>query len=175
MTSDRFAQNWSPALKWAVVLQVSWLAFLGPMSAAVANPAFVTLSKAFHITPVQASYELTMYIVFNGIGPLMVTPLASVYGRRPVYLIACLIAGITNVAAGYSPTWAGILATRAFNGIAGGSPAAIGAATICDIFYLHERGFYMGIFTLFLTNGPHVAPLVRPQCPSRYCSVGGTC
>ena len=25
---------------------------------------------------------------------------------------------------------------------------------------MHERGFYMGIFTLFLTNGPHVAPLM---------------
>ncbi|KAK5170459.1 uncharacterized protein LTR77_005047 [Saxophila tyrrhenica] len=152
--------NWSTGMKLAVALQISWLAFLGPMAAAVANPAFVPLSEAFGITIVEASYELTMYIVFAGIGPLLVIPFANTYGRRPVYLLGALIGGITNIAAGYSPTWAGILATRAFNGIAAGSPGAIGAATICDLFYMHERGFYMGIFTLFVTNGPHVAPLI---------------
>ena len=130
------------------------------MSSAVANPAFVPLSEAFDLSIVEGSYELTMYIVWAGVGPLLVVPFANVYGRRPVYLLGNLIGAITNIAAGYSPTWAGILATRAFNGIAAGSPGAIGAATICDLFCMHERGFYMGIFTLFLTNGPHFAPLM---------------
>ncbi len=153
-------QNWSTGLKLLVVLQISWLSFLGPMSAAVANPAFVPLAEAFDISVVEASYELTMYIVFAGVGPLLVIPFANTYGRRPVYLLGNLIGAVTNIAAGYSPTWAGLLATRAFNGIAAGSPGAIGAATICDLFCMHERGVWMGIFTLFLTNGPHVAPLI---------------
>lgn len=103
-----------------------------------------------------------MYIVFGGIGPLFVVPFANVYGRRPVYLLGNLIAGITNVAAGYCNTWTGIMVTRAFNGIAAGSTVAIGAATICDLYFQHERGLYMGIYTFFLTNGPHV----RPHTPS---------
>ncbi|KAF2114567.1 major facilitator superfamily domain-containing protein [Lophiotrema nucula] len=152
--------NWSPTLKFFVALQVSWLAFLGPMSSAVANPAFVLLGRAFDITPVQASYSLTVYICFAGIGPLLIVPFANIYGRRPVYLVCALIAAVTNIAAGYSKTWSGILASRAINGMFGGTPPAIGAATICDLFFMHERGFYMGIFTLFLTNGPHVAPLM---------------
>jgi MFS family permease len=152
--------NWSPALKLAVVLQVSWLAFLGPMAAAVANPAFVVIGRAFSITTVEASYSLTMYICFAGIGPLVLVPCANVYGRRPVYLISCAVAAVTNIAAGYCTTWSGLLATRAFNGIFGGTPGALGAATICDLYFMHERGFYMGIFTLFLTNGPHLAPLM---------------
>jgi MFS family permease len=130
------------------------------MGSAVVNPAFVPLGKAFHITTVQASYELTVYIVFAGVGPLLVTPFSNVYGRRPIYLLGNLLAGVTNVVAGNCTTWAGILATRAFNGIGAGSSVAIGAATICDLYYMHERGFYMGIFTFFLTNGPHVAPLI---------------
>lgn len=32
------------------------------MSSAVANPAFVPIAAAFHITPVQASYELAVYV-----------------------------------------------------------------------------------------------------------------
>lgn len=52
------------------------------------------------------------------------------------------------------------MATRAFAGIGSGSTIAIGAATICDLYFLHQRGFFMGIFAFFLTNGPHIAPLI---------------
>ncbi|EXJ68585.1 uncharacterized protein A1O5_08379 [Cladophialophora psammophila CBS 110553] len=151
--------NWSPMLKLFVLLQVSWLAFLGPMAGAIVNPAFVPLSKQFDITVVQASYELTVYIVSAGVGPLFTVPLANVYGRRPVYILGNLLAAVTNIAAGYCNTWTGIMVTRVFNGIGAGSPGAIGAATVCDMYYLHERGFYMGIFTFLLTNGPHAASL----------------
>lgn len=124
------------------------------------NPAFVPLSNEFGITPVQASYELTVYIVSAGVGPLLTVPLANVYGRRPVYILGSLMAAVTNIAAGKCTSWPGLMVTRVFNGIGAGSPVAIGAATICDIYYLHERGFYMGIFSFFLVNGPHVASLL---------------
>ncbi|KAK2599694.1 hypothetical protein N8I77_011427 [Diaporthe amygdali] len=152
--------NWSPAWKLAVLLQISLLALIGPMAAAVINPAFVPLGKAFGISPVAASYELTMYIIFAGVGPLLIVPFANVYGRRPIYLGGNLLAAIANLVAGNCSTWGGLLATRAFSGIGAGSTVAIGAATICDLYFLHQRGFFMGIFTFFLTNGPHLAPLI---------------
>ena len=129
------------------------------MSAALINPAFVPLSKAFNITTVTASYELTVFIVCGGVCPLLVAPLSRSYGRRPVFLLGNLMAGTMNLAAGYSTTWVGIMATRAFSGIGTGSAAAIGAATICDIFCLHERGLFIGVYVFFLINGPHLAPL----------------
>ena len=82
------------------------------MAGAIVNPAFVPLSKQFDITVVQASYELTVYIVFAGIGPLLTVPLANIYGRRPVYLAGNLVAAVTNIAAGYCTTWSGLIATR---------------------------------------------------------------
>lgn len=130
------------------------------MSAATINPAFVPLGKEFRISTVTASYELTVFVVFAGVGPLFTTPFANVYGRRPTYLIGNLIAGVTNIIAGCCTTWNGIIVTRVFNGIAVGSIEAIGAATICDMYCMHERGVFMGIYTFALTNGPHFAPLM---------------
>jgi MFS family permease len=130
------------------------------MSSAVANPAFVTLGKAFGLTPKEASYQLTVYIVCAGVAPLFIAPLSNVYGRRPVYLLGNLLAGVCNVIAGNCSSWSGIIITRVFMGIGAGSTVAIGAATICDLYFMHERGVYMGIYTFFLTNGPHVAPLM---------------
>ncbi|KAK7707942.1 hypothetical protein SLS64_006764 [Diaporthe eres] len=148
------------ALKLAVCLQVSILAFLGPMSSATPNPAFVTLGRAFGITPVQASYQLVVYLVFSGVGPLFVVPFASATGRRPIVVTCSLLAAVTNIIASYCSTWAGIVVTRAFNGFAVGATVALGPAVICDMYFLHERGLYMGIFALFLNNGPHIAPLI---------------
>jgi MFS family permease len=147
-------------LKLFVTLQISVLALIGHMSAATINPAYVPLGQAFRITTVQASYQLTVYIVFGGVGPLLIVPLSHVYGRRPIYILGNLLAATTNLIAGNCANWSGLLVTRVFNGIGAGSTVAIGAATICDLYYLHERGFYMGIYTFFLTNGPHIAPLI---------------
>ncbi|KAI0402498.1 MFS general substrate transporter [Xylaria palmicola] len=152
--------NWSPAFKFAICLQASLLAFIAPLASAVINPAFVPLAEAFGITPVAASYELTVFLVFAAAGPLLVLPLANTYGRRPLLLAASLLAGATNVAAAYSPSWAGVLVTRAFNGMATGCLSALGPPIVCDVYFLHERGFYMGIWALFANNGTHVAPLL---------------
>ena len=124
------------------------------------NPAFVSISKSFRLPVVQVSYELTVYIFASGVGPLLITPIANVYGRRPVYLIGTLLGGLCNVIAGFVDSWSGILVTRVFCGIGSGAAASLGAATICDLYFMHERGRYMGIFTLFLTTGAHLAPLV---------------
>ncbi|PFH50454.1 hypothetical protein AMATHDRAFT_60994 [Amanita thiersii Skay4041] len=37
---------------------------------------------------------------------------------------------------------------------------SLGAGTVVDLFYMHQRGKAMGIFTLMLTNGAHLAPIV---------------
>lgn len=83
-------------------------------------------------------------------------PFANAYGRRPVYLIGNLLAAITSIVAGYCHTWAGIMITRAFNGFGSGAVIAMGAATICDLYFVHQRGVYIGIYTLALTSGAHV-------------------
>ncbi|KAL4888669.1 major facilitator superfamily domain-containing protein [Aspergillus ambiguus] len=152
--------NWHPAMKLLVTLQASWLALLGPMGSATPNPAFVLMADAFKMPVVEISYELTVFLVFAGLGPLIASPFGNGYGRRPVYLLGNLIAAVTNIGAGYCNTWSGVLVTRVFNGLGAGATIAMGAATICDLYFVHQRGVYMGIYTLFLTNGAHLAPIL---------------
>ncbi|KAK4869658.1 hypothetical protein LT330_006040 [Penicillium expansum] len=152
--------NWSPALKLSVCLQISWLALLEPLASAVVNPTFLLMGKTFGLTVKEVSYELTVWLVCAGFGPLVVVPFANAYGRRPVYLIGNLLAAIASITAGYCDTWAGIMITRAFNGFGSGAVISMGAATICDLYFVHQRGVYIGIYTLALTSGAHVAPLL---------------
>jgi hypothetical protein len=55
------------------------------MSCAVANLAIVPVAKSFKITTVEASYELTVFVLIGSIGSSFVQPFSNIDGRRPVY------------------------------------------------------------------------------------------
>nr|KAK5448869.1 hypothetical protein LTR18_001957 [Exophiala xenobiotica] len=152
--------NWPAWLKWLVLLQTSFLAFLGPFNSAVVNPALVPLAKLYHIPVAHAPYQTTTVIIVVGVAPLLWTPLANIYGRRPVYLLSTLIGIVATVGSGVSKSWATLIVGRVFSGVGVGAAMALGAASVNDMFFLHERGTKMGIYTVFLTNGAHVAPVI---------------
>jgi MFS family permease len=111
---------------------------LGPFNSAAINPALVPLAAHFHVTSVQASYQTTTVIVAVGICPLLWGPLSNVYGRRPVYLLSTAIGVLGTMGSGLAKTWAALIVARVFSGLGVGAAMAIGAATVNDIFFLHE-------------------------------------
>ncbi|KAJ7759138.1 MFS general substrate transporter [Mycena metata] len=151
--------NFPQWLKIAVLLQVSFLALLGPLNQATINPAFVPLAAHFHVTTVVASYQTTIAIAFAGIGSFIWVPIANTYGRRPVLLLTTIVSAATSITAGKAQTWGQLIATRVLNGLFTSSFFTIGAGVVSDCFFLHERGRAMGIFTVFLTNSAHIAPI----------------
>ncbi|KAF8864891.1 MFS general substrate transporter [Acephala macrosclerotiorum] len=151
--------NWPMYLKVTILLQVCVLAAIGTLNTAIINPAYGPLAKEFHITKVRASYQTTVVIALNGIGPFLWIPLANVYGRRPVYLFTTLLGFSSALGAAYAKNFNQLIVARVFNGL---WPAAmaLGPATVVDLFFYHQRGRAMGIFTVVLTTGAHLAPII---------------
>ncbi|RAO72324.1 uncharacterized protein BHQ10_008336 [Talaromyces amestolkiae] len=146
-------------LKIAILIQVCLLASLGTLNTAIINPAYGPLAAEFGITTVRASYQTTVVIALNGIGPFIWIPLANVYGRRPIYLLTTLIGFASALGSAYSKNFTQLIVARVFNGL---WPAALGLgpATVVDLFFYHQRGRAMGLFTVILTTGAHIAPIV---------------
>jgi MFS family permease len=176
--------NWPLGLKIACLLQVSVLAALGGLNTAIistchdlnhphrfplhpltqvslhfTDPAYVPMAKELHISTVRASYQTTIVIAINGLAPFLWLPLANVYGRRPMYLFCTLLGFGTALGSAYAKTFSQLLAARAFNGF---MPVAftLGAATVVDLFFFHQRGRAMGVYTVTMVNGSHLAPIV---------------
>lgn len=145
-------------VKISILIQVSLLAALGTLNTAIINPAYSQLARDFNITIVQASYQTTVVIVLNGLGPFLWIPLANAYGRRPVYLVTTLLGFASALGSAYAGTYPRLLGARVVNGL---FPAAmaLGPSTVVDCFPLHQRGRAMGVFTVVLTSGAHVAPI----------------
>jgi predicted MFS family arabinose efflux permease len=104
------------------------------------NSAFVPLAKSLHISVVEASYQTTVPIVFAGVSPLIWSPITNVYDRRPIFIFVSAVGIATHAASGAASTWGGVLAARAFVGIGTSAGMGIGAATVADMYFMHERG-----------------------------------
>ncbi|GAD96993.1 hypothetical protein BC1G_00314 [Paecilomyces variotii No. 5] len=152
--------NWSPWMKLAVLLQVSFLGLLGPFAQGCINSAFIPLSEAMGVTVTQASYSTTIAIVLAGVAPLIYAPLSNRYGRRPVYLLSTALGVGANAGCAVVSSWGPLLALRALVGIGTSTSMGIGANVVADLYFMHERGTYMGIYVVFVTNGAHLAAIL---------------
>jgi MFS family permease len=86
-------------------------------------------------------------------------PLANVYGRRPICLLTQVITIVSHIGTAYTTTMSALLGCRALNGIGFGGMMALGTPMLNDMFFMHERGEKTGLYTIFVTNGAHIAIL----------------
>ncbi|KAG9020604.1 hypothetical protein FRB95_003901, partial [Tulasnella sp. JGI-2019a] len=62
--------NWPSWKKHALLLQVAFHAMMGPFLAAAVIPAFLAFAEDFNISITQASYFVSVQIIFLGTAPL---------------------------------------------------------------------------------------------------------
>jgi hypothetical protein len=60
-------QNWPSWTKWSVLLQVGFMALLGPFNAAVANPSLGLVGEFFHEEVEIVTYSTTVAIITGGV------------------------------------------------------------------------------------------------------------
>ena len=139
--------NWPMALKVFVLIQVSLLSALGGINTAMINPAYVPMAKELHISTIRASYQTTICIALGGVAPFLWVPLSNKYGRRPVLLGTTLLAFVSILGSAHVKSFNQLIVARVFNGL---FPAAfaLGPAIVVDMFFVHQRGRAMGVFTV---------------------------
>ncbi|KAJ7660368.1 MFS general substrate transporter [Mycena polygramma] len=151
--------NWSRGEKYLIVAIASFVAFLGPFALASSNPAYAQIGESLGVTAIEASYIGTVGIASAGLGSFIWAPISNVYGRRPVLILSQAMGVAAGFGAAYAKSYGGIIVGRFFTGIGFASGNVVPFAVISDIFCLHERGKMLGLVTVALINGPHVASL----------------
>ncbi|KAG8881199.1 hypothetical protein FRB98_004511 [Tulasnella sp. 332] len=152
--------NWSSSKKHFLLLQIAFHAMMGPFLASAAIPGFLAFVEDFDVSITQASYFVSVQIIFLGVSPLFWGPVANRIGRRPVYLISTLGAAICTFVGAYCHSYGTLMITRVFSAIMVSPPQAIGSSSVKEMFFLHERGQKMGIWLLLVTLGPPTAPFI---------------
>ncbi|KAK0380341.1 hypothetical protein CLIM01_02259 [Colletotrichum limetticola] len=88
-----------------------------------------------------------------GAGNLIWVPLAIKYGRRPVYIASYLLLTASCIWSGAAASFGSALVGRLFLGFACAAAEIVAPLTITDLFFLHQRGRAMVIYTCSLSAG----------------------
>ncbi|GAW04917.1 MFS general substrate transporter [Lentinula edodes] len=152
--------NWSSLRKNTLLTLVAFHACLGPFSAACAIPSFELFAVEFGVSLTKASYITAVPIVFLGAFPFLWAPISSRIGRRPVYLASILISAAMQLASAYCTTFGTLVTCRVLVAIFICPPQSIGASTVSEVFFVHEKGQKMGVWALMVSLGPTIAPLI---------------
>lgn len=155
--------NWSKAYRWYIAVLVCAAMFFCNFLAAGPSIVIVDLTATFFGPPPtnpnfvsdisKTAYFFTTTALMQGMGTLFWMPLIVKYGRRPVYVSSFVLYTVCAVWAGASKTYGSELASRIVMGVASGAAEALAPLTIADIFFLHERGTVMALYTCALSAG----------------------
>ncbi|EHA57445.1 hypothetical protein MCOR27_003829 [Pyricularia oryzae] len=108
---------------------------------------------AFDDAVAAVAYYFTTTSLLQGISNFVWVPLANKYGRRPVYILSYTIYLACAVWLVFEESYNGFLAGRILMGVGAGAAETIAPISIADIFFLHERGTIMALYTAFLSAG----------------------
>ncbi|KNG45358.1 MFS general substrate transporter [Stemphylium lycopersici] len=123
-------------------------------------PAYEEISEDLGVSIQRASYLTSLQIAILGAGPLFWRPLSTRYGRRPIFIISLIGSLVFNIGCAKSQSYAAMATCRAFQSFFICPPNAIGSAVVVETFFKKERAKFMGMWTVMITLGIPLAPLI---------------
>ncbi|KAJ5494933.1 MFS transporter [Penicillium diatomitis] len=160
--------NWPQWYKYFVAGISSWAILMSTFCAS--GPAVILPNMAitffgppgphFAAAISKASYFITVCALMMGVSNLVWVPLMIKFGRRWVYILAYALYCGTAAWCATAESYSSLLAARAILGCAAGAGEVLGPLTIADIFFVHERGAMMVIYTCMLSAGTSLGALV---------------
>jgi MFS family permease len=129
---------------------------------------FTDVAHTFGLHTEEVALTTGLYMMGLGVGSVLFSPTAILFGKRPVYLFSAIVFIGTSLWCGFSPSFESLLVARVFQGIAVSPVECLPSATIAEIFFLHERAYRIGIYTLLLLGGKNLVPLVSAAIIGRW-------
>ncbi|KAF2102510.1 MFS general substrate transporter [Rhizodiscina lignyota] len=145
--------SWSTARKHMAFVSISFFVFLSNYTLASITPGFLGIVEEFGVTITKATYLLTTQILSLGVGNLFWIPLSLKFGKRPICIISSAIFFAACVWSAKAGSYGSLLGARIIQGFGASSSEALGPAIVADLYFLHERGKMVGIYTFMIASG----------------------
>ena len=152
--------NWTNVQKYTIMSIVCFSYFLLTYFTTAPVPSFTLLQLQFNATYSQVNWTLAIPCLGLATGPLLLSALGDIYGRRVVMIVGTMVAlvssGCTSI---HGISFTGYLVARFFQGFGIGPAANIGLSIVNDISWEHERGFRVGLWAMSANMGTLVGGL----------------
>ncbi|OMP88924.1 putative MFS-type transporter [Diplodia seriata] len=152
--------NWRPARRDAALLSLGFFCMLGGGMTPILAAGFNNVGESYDVSTASVALTTGLYMLGLGLGSVVASPTAILYGKRPVYLFGVILFILSAVWCALSPNYVSLLIARIVQGVAVSPVECLPSATIAEIFFLHERAYRLGVYTLLLLGGKNLVPLV---------------
>ena len=143
---------------WIVAGAVMLATFMQVLDTSVANVSLPYIAGSMSADIDESTWVLTSYLVSNGIVLPLSGWLASVFGRKRVFLASVALFTVSSFLCGISVSLMMLIFFRILQGAGGGAMQPIAQAILVESFPVERRGTAMAIFGM----GVIVAPIIGP-------------
>lgn len=147
-------------IQWMVILILSLLTALEPLSIDLYLPAFLLISETFSVSDSAVQISLSTFLAGFAIGQLFWGPLADRFGRKKPIIISLLIFIAASISCIFATSIKYLWVLRFIQAIGGCGGIVISRAIVTDYF---DRSKTLKIFTLLaliMSIAPIVAPII---------------
>jgi hypothetical protein len=152
--------NWATWRRDSALLSLGFYCMVGGGMTPILAAGFTDVAQDFNVTVPKVALTTGLYMMGLGIGSVFASPTAILYGKRPVYLASAILFIATSIWCADSPSYTSLIIARILQGMSISPVECLPSATIAEIFFLHERAYRLGIYTLLLLGGKNLVPLV---------------
>ncbi|ORY05272.1 major facilitator superfamily domain-containing protein [Clohesyomyces aquaticus] len=152
--------NWPALRRDFALLSLGFYCMIGGGMTPILAAGFENVAHAYNVSVPQVALTTGLYMMGLGLGSVVASPTAILWGKRPVYLVAIIVFLLSSVWCALSPNYPSLVIARIVQGIAVSPVECLPSATVAEIFFLHERAYRLGIYTLLLLGGKNLIPLV---------------
>lgn len=110
------------------------------------GPRFPLFAKEFSLGETEQSLLTGVCVLALGFSNFIIVPCSNILGRRITSLVLCLLGAGTCIWQALASTYSSLLAARVVNGAATATSETLLVQVVSDMFFLHERGLWTGVY-----------------------------
>lgn len=152
--------NWPIWRRDVALLVIGFHSFMSGGQTPILASGFSIMAKEFDVTLNTLSYLVGAFMLAMAVGSAILAPTAVIYGKRIIYLVSCLIFFGGAIWGGAAKSFGSLIGARIIMGIGASPTESLPSSSIAEIYFMHERAYRLGIYTLLMLGGKNIVPLV---------------
>ncbi|EXJ71189.1 uncharacterized protein A1O5_06183 [Cladophialophora psammophila CBS 110553] len=159
--------NWNNKWKYGVLINQGLFVIFSVITNLSIAPLTPIYMAEWNKNQQQISLLTGATIITLGYANFIIVPACDVFGRRPVILMCGLIVLAANVWLALAGSYNSFLGARLVSGIGAAANESIMLVVVADVFFLHERGRFVGFYFWCYFVGLFIGPIISGQIASR--------
>src|SRR3954453_18260540 len=154
-------ESTKPAINpWIIAISVMLGTFMEVLDTTVVNVSLQHIAGSLSVTPEEATWVLTSYLVANAIVLPLTGWLGNYFGRRNVLLASVGGFTIFSFLCGIAPNLPALIVFRIFQGATGGGLQPLSQAILMEAFPPEKRAKAMAFWALGIVVAPMLGPVL---------------